>query len=146
MTGALLSVRPRFSRAILSGEKTVELRRRAPNCESGDVVILYETAPTMAIVGIAVVDGIDKNSPARLWQRFKHSTGMTHSEFTEYFSGLTIATAIYFRSTTVLRQPISLAEVRRIAPLFKPPQSWCYLAALPAPLMSRIGRSTGTIK
>jgi hypothetical protein len=45
----LLSLRPQFADAILSGTKTVELRRRPINAQSGTPILLYASRPTMAI-------------------------------------------------------------------------------------------------
>ena len=49
----LLCLRPRFAEAILSGAKTVELRRRPINTQPGTPILLYASSPTMAIVGTA---------------------------------------------------------------------------------------------
>ena len=49
----LLSLRPRFAQAILSGAKTVEVRRRPVNAPPQTPIILYASSPTMAIVGTA---------------------------------------------------------------------------------------------
>lgn len=61
----LLSVHPRFATAILAGTKTVEVRRQRVAAPSGIPVLLYATAPTMAIVGMARIASVQVASPAR---------------------------------------------------------------------------------
>jgi predicted transcriptional regulator len=140
MKGALISLQPRFARAILEGVKTTELRRRAPNCEVGDLIVLYESSPTMAIVGVAKVDFIERASVYKVWQAVRDTARITHGEFRSYFDGCSQASAIYLTHVRALRNPILLGEARMLAPGFRPPQSWCYLENLPMPLLSRIHR------
>lgn len=49
----LLSLRPRYATAILTGDKTTELRRRPVNALPGTPIILYASSPIMAVVGTA---------------------------------------------------------------------------------------------
>ncbi len=138
MTGAFLSVRPRFSQAILSGDKRVELRRRPPDCSPGDLVVVYETSPTKAIVAIATVTSVTRQSPEALWRSVGGWTAVTRSEFSEYFAGSPTAAGIHLSHVRVLPQPIPLSAAREIAPVFRPPQSWCYLSSLPAALIAHL--------
>lgn len=138
MTGALVSVRPEHSRAIMKGEKTVELRRRAPDCSPGDVLVLYETSPTMAIVGFATVKSISRETPRALWATVSEAAAISRTEFSRYFAGRDLGAGIHLSGAQTLSRPISLAEARTIAPVFRPPQSWCYLASLPASLLASL--------
>ena len=138
MTGALLSIRPEFSRAILGGTKTVELRRRAPACEPGDRLVVYETSPTMAIVGIATVHAVVTQSPSALWSRVRNYAAVSRHDFRSYFAGQRLATGIKIAKPAVFVKPMSLVEARRIAPMFNPPRSWCYLGSLPAELLDKL--------
>ena len=50
----LVSLHPRHASNILSGEKTVELRRRFPEQHMrGALALIYSTTPVQAIVGVA---------------------------------------------------------------------------------------------
>ena len=50
----LISLHPRHASNILSGEKTVELRRRFPEQRTrGALALIYSTAPVQAVVGVA---------------------------------------------------------------------------------------------
>jgi predicted transcriptional regulator len=94
----LLSLRPRFAEAILSGAKTVELRRRPVKAVSGTVVVLYASAPTMAVVGTAVLVDVVALSPHTAWRRYRHTLALSWAEFTEYLPELSRYT--YSVSTT----------------------------------------------
>jgi predicted transcriptional regulator len=142
MKGALISVQPRFSKSILDGVKTAELRRRAPACEPGDVVVVYETSPTMAIVGIAIVSHVQSSTARNLWPQVRHSAQITEREYYDYFAGKNEACAIHLTEARHLKHPISLKEARDLAPDFQPPQSWCYLKNLPKKLMQKIQRAS----
>ena len=138
MNGALFSIRPQFAAEILAGTKTTEMRRRAPNVAPGDTVIVYETSPTRAIVGLARVSSI-VNGPARkLWSVAKHSAGLSRREYYSYLSGCPTASAIHLRGAVRFRESIPLSEARKLAPSFTPPQSWCYLQNLPVMLTARL--------
>ena len=47
----MLSVRPRFARALLAGTKTAEIRRRFPDVPVGTTVVLYSSSPERALLG-----------------------------------------------------------------------------------------------
>lgn len=140
MKGALLSVRPRFAQGILAGTKTIELRRRAPACEPGDMVVFYETSPTSAIVGFAFVSRIDDGCTNALWQTARDFAGISQQEYRRYFAGASHGSAIHLKEAKILQPAIALSEARALAPTFRPPQSWCYLRSLPAALASRLQR------
>jgi predicted transcriptional regulator len=124
----LLSIRPRFAQQIFMGSKTVELRRRAPRLESGDVVLVYETSPTKAIVGWATVKGVETTTPSALWARVKDEAGVTRSEFDAYFAGAATATAIYLFGASKLKAPVELDAMRKLWPWLRPPQSYRYVS------------------
>jgi predicted transcriptional regulator len=72
----LLSLRPRFADTILSGAKTVELRRRPINAQPHTPIILYASNPTMAIVGTARLGEVHAHTPAAAWQKHRKSLGL----------------------------------------------------------------------
>src|SRR5205823_3356590 len=92
-TSLLLSLKPRFSEAIFGGQKSVELRR-VPPLRDVEAVLIYETAPTSALVGWFSVDSIVRTAPAEVWEMFGSVTGLERTEFDSYFEGCNLATAI----------------------------------------------------
>jgi predicted transcriptional regulator len=124
----LLSLRPRFAEAILGGAKTTELRRRPIKASPGTVVVLYASAPTMAIVGTAVLVDIVALSPHTAWRRYRHTLSLSWPEFIEYLAGAERAHLLRLDDVKELDRPLTLQSLRRTAP-FQPPQSFRYLHA-----------------
>ena len=54
-----MSLRPRFAYAILSGAKTVELRRMRVSATPGTTIIIYASSPVMSVVGLATLAAVD---------------------------------------------------------------------------------------
>jgi predicted transcriptional regulator len=130
----LLSLRPRFAEAILSGTKTTELRRRPINADAGTRVILYSSSPTMAIVGTARLRAVEAANPKDAWNRHRHQLGLTKAEYTDYLDGSHCAYLLHLTSICTLDQPLHLHELRRNG-AFHPPQSFRYIAESdPTPL------------
>lgn len=123
----LLSVRPRHASAILDGRKTAEVRRQRAHIPKGALAFLYASSPTMALLGIVTVDGVDHGSPTALWLRWGGLTGLVREEFDEYLAGTTTASIMVVRSPLRLREPIPLAALRRRWRGFVAPQSYRFV-------------------
>lgn len=133
----LMSVHPRFADAILSGTKTVELRRTRIAAPDGSPVILYATAPTMAVVGVAVIEQRDTDIPDVIWNRHHHHMALHRDEFDAYLAGAQLATAITLRAAQRLTSSYPLADLRTEAP-FTPPQSYRYIAPTDPPSLHQL--------
>lgn len=118
----LLSVKPRFAKAILDGAKHVELRRVLPSEEIRQVV-LYSTSPEQAVVGWFDVERIEVGSPGSLWQRFGAVSSLSKEEFDAYFTGCVQGVAIVVGDTSELEPPLPLQVLGAV----RPPQSFSYL-------------------
>lgn len=123
----LLSLRPRFANAILDGTKTVELRRRPVNAAPGTRVILYSTAPTMAIVGTARLRTVDIRGPRAAWSRHRRDLALSKDEFDAYLEGSEHAYLLHLTQVCRLDEPLHLHQLRRDGG-FRPPQSFRYVA------------------
>jgi predicted transcriptional regulator len=119
----VLSIAPRWVDLILSGQKTVELRRRGPkNVDGHRNIIIYATKPVCAIVAVGAVTGIIEGPPERLWREIGSSSGCTKKQFFDYFDGATSGAAM--RLADVKSVPsISLSLLRRQL-RWHPPVSW----------------------
>ena len=122
----LMSIRSRFVADLLSGRKTVELRRTRPLVNPGQPVAIYETVPVAAITAVAVVGAVTETSPTSLWDNFGDVTGLTRHEFRQYFSGCRSAIAIHLLGIRAVSEPVTLAHLRRNGS-FQPPQTWNFL-------------------
>lgn len=120
---ALLSVHPEFADKILTGEKTVELRRRRLRLALGDALLLYSTLPCGNLVGLAWVDSVVALPTATLWHRVANCARVDRARFNAYFSGRSEGVGIFLVNPIRFRQPIPLWRMRKIWPGFHPPQT-----------------------
>ena len=116
-----ISIHPRYADAILSGEKTIELRRRVPQLTSGMTLWIYATRPTGAVVGLATIQDVIRGRPATIWKQHRAEVGVDYASFKAYFDGAEEAVAILL---DVARRvgPITIDQLRRIRDCFHPPQ------------------------
>jgi len=122
----IFSIRPKYSKKIESGEKTIELRRRFPaNVPPGTVTLIYSTSPTCALTGVAEIEDVIVSSPAQIWRDYKRDACIEKADFDRYFSGLDRARAIKLRGARPLERSFELEELRERFN-FAPPQSFLY--------------------
>ena len=125
----LLSIHPQYAKGILAGVKRVELRRRLPRIAAGDVVVIYATVPTTAVVGFFTVERVERLPLGPLWRRVRDVAGVTRAAYRAYFEGLAEGVAIFVGKVERLSRPIPLRELRALWPGFHPPQGFRYLDA-----------------
>lgn len=123
----LMSIKPRYADMIFAGTKTIELRRVCPKIGPGDLVLVYVSAPRMALVGGFVVEDIVSASPAELCRRHLKHSGLTQDKFLNYFEGTNQAYGILIGRTWQMEQATELATLRRRRGGFHPPQSYRYV-------------------
>jgi predicted transcriptional regulator len=124
---ALLSVRPRFARALLNGSKTVEIRRRQAHIPDGAICLLYASSPVRALVGAVSVGAIDTDLPDVLWSRWGGCTGLQRDEYDDYLTNSVKACAIVVSGVVAFPRPVALSELRRRHSRFVTPQSYRFL-------------------
>ena len=125
----ILSLRPRFAEAILSGLKTVELRRTEPKIRVPTLALIYASTPVRALLGTCVVTSVESGHLAALWQAYGAGSGVDHEEFLNYFAGVQAGSALSLASPTRFSRPIPLVELRSRPKGFRPPQSFSYVDA-----------------
>ncbi|MGG7572906.1 ASCH domain-containing protein [Streptomyces sirii] len=140
----LLSVHPRFATAILAGSKTVEVRRQRVAAPPGTTVVLYATAPTMALVGLARIAAVKVGSPRDVWRAHRSQTGISRREFDEYMSGATQASGLTLEDPQPFEEPVPLSALRA-AGTFHPPQSYRYLKGEALRQVAEASPAAGTV-
>ena len=133
----LMSVRPRFADAILSGAKTTEVRRRSMAITPGTRVILYASSPTRAVVGTARIASTEIWEPEVAWGRHRGSMDLARAEFDRYLTGTNSAYLLLLTDVETLEEPISLGRLREHGP-FQPPQSLRYVASSDPTMLRRL--------
>lgn len=122
-----LSLKPRFAEAIVSGEKTIELRRRPPQIDTPTEALIYASSPTKELIGACWVDDVVAMAPWTLWRTFGPVAGVTRHEFLRYFEGCKTAHGLLLSRPRRLPAAVGLLEMRRTLGGFQPPQSFRYV-------------------
>ena len=123
METILLSIKPEYAERILEGTKQFEFRKRLATKPVGKIII-YETVPTMRIVGEAAVIETISESPDSLWERTKTQAGISFSKFKDYFMGYDTANAYRLGEVVKYSTPKKLADYN----IQHPPQSFVYVS------------------
>lgn len=124
----VLSLRPRFAEAILSGEKTVELRRVEPQIELPTRALVYASSPTRSLMGQCVVRKAVRLPLSMLWRRYGHATAVTQEEFHDYFAQKETGIALLLSNPVRLSSEVPLVKLRQSVDRFRAPQSFAYVA------------------
>jgi predicted transcriptional regulator len=114
----LMSIRPVYSEAIFTGQKTVELRRRRPAFAEGTTVLVYSSAPDQVVRGTFRTGAVVNGPPCDLWARVGARAAISRADFDAYFAGCETAYAI------------EVSDPREIEPTalsVRPPQSYLIL-------------------
>jgi predicted transcriptional regulator len=119
----LLSIKPKYSKKIFSGEKKYEFRKQTPK-EKIEKVYVYESNPTQHIVGWFTVKKILTGTPQAIWAKCKVYGGIDHSNFFAYCADKTMIHALEINEYEQFETPIDPYE---ICPDYKPPQNYAYL-------------------
>lgn len=125
-SAVLLSIKPKYVAMIEDSTKKYELRRKCPKVVEGDLALVYESSPTMSLVGAFMIGGIIQKAPTTLWKEVGGKSGVSRREFLEYFDGCKIASAIIISQYWSLNERVSLSKLRSLTNI-EPPQSFRYL-------------------
>lgn len=129
MNKILLSVKPKYIKEIISGNKIIELRKRVgasflPDSE----IYLYSSSPVKALVAkarIKCVEKLDMHSVKERKPYILNAACITEGDFDAYFNGSEFIFLIYIMEVNVFKFPVVLKELKENG--FIPPQSFCYV-------------------
>jgi predicted transcriptional regulator len=122
----VVSIKPEFAQKIFNGEKSIELRKSAPNVSPGDTMVVYCTDPVKAVIGVCEVKEVLKMKPAQLWRSHNEALGIDKKRYEAYYSNVTIAVGIVLASASRLVKEIPLSTLKKNIPTFQPPQTFRY--------------------
>lgn len=117
----MISVKPVFVDRMLSGSKTVELRRRKLSVTPGTRVWIYKTAPSGVVAACAEIERVESGSPAELWRSHCSNLGISVAAFYRYLNGRNTAYAVVLKNIQPVRQ-LTLNALRNKSENFHPPQ------------------------
>lgn len=84
MSVILLSIKPEYSKRIISGEKKFEYRKRLPQKKITKIII-YSSAPEKKVIGEVQVLETMSLSKSELWEATKENAGISYKKYEEYF-------------------------------------------------------------
>lgn len=124
----LLSIKPKYVKSILEGEKKYEFRKAIFRNRSINRVFIYSSAPVKRIVALFEISRILEDHPAVLWDQVRDYAGINDTEFFSYFAGRERGYAIGIGKLREFDTPLDPWEE---IPGFVPPQSYCYVDVSP---------------
>jgi len=125
----LLSIKPKYVKSIIEGDKRYEFRKAIFRNRSVHRVFIYASAPVKRIVAQFEISAILEDHPAVIWDRVRDNAGIDETEFFSYFAGRERGYAIGIGNLREFETPV---DPRVEIPGFVPPQSYCYMDGLPA--------------
>lgn len=125
--------------AFLSGEKCVELRRRAPKLQSGTLVWFYAKVPYGRVMAVAKLRDVTVETTAAIWEAYQACMGISKAEFDAYVSDIDTAAVMSFDTISPVAHPPGLQELRALEPGFQPPQFFRRMR--PSKLLDRLSDS-----
>lgn len=127
-TGVLLSIKPKYVRAILAGAKLYEFRKKIFKNKSVKTAFVYSSSPEKKIVARFRMGKIVEGTPDYLWEEFRDVSGLSELEFFGYFSGKENGFAIRIDDLEEFAEPV---DPYSMFERFVPPQSFYYVENMP---------------
>jgi predicted transcriptional regulator len=125
----LMSIRPRFARAVIAGDKCVEIRRSFSTRWVDQRLCIYSSSPDQHLLGEATVISVTEGSPEEIWSSYAPQLCCTRAEFEEYARGASKLMAITLGQVTRYERPLHLRDIRALNEgHFSPPQSYRVVA------------------
>lgn len=118
----LLSIKPKYANAILTGQKRVEFRKLVFKKEI-ERVYIYSSAPEQRIIGYFIIDDIVSDTPYALWEQFSNVGSISEEDFFDYFAEKEIGYSIKIKSVKKFSKSKNPKEIFKN---FVPPQSYMY--------------------
>ncbi len=119
----LLSIKPKYVRAILRGEKKYEFRKAIPQSNDVRDVYIYASSPIKKIVAKFSLNHILRASPEEIWELCSKYGGISKEEFFRYYNTKTEAYALTISDLEIFED--SICPYNKFKK-FAPPQSFLY--------------------
>ena len=117
----VMSLKPKYAKAIYEGRKNWEFRKTPPPLFK--TIYIYESAPVSKITGTLIFTDEIRGLPLSVYEIAKSNrlfsrnrSGISYSELEEYAGRLNLVSALRVHRAERLDHPITLSA--------KPPQNW----------------------
>jgi predicted transcriptional regulator len=118
-----MSIKPKFVKEIISGNKKFEFRKAIFKRDDVESILVYASSPISKVIGEFSVKSIISDTPEQVWTVTKEGSGISKLFFDDYFSGKSTAHAIPIENFIEYSSPENLESFNvRYAP-----QSFCYV-------------------
>lgn len=122
MCRMLLSINPIYVKKIFNGTKRFEFRKF--KCKNDvDSILIYETAPTMKVVGEAKIKRILTGNLAEIWLRTRDGSGISKDFYDLYYKNKNRAVVYELDEVTKYSEPRNLKSYG----ITQAPQSFRYI-------------------
>ena len=119
MNEVLSSIKPKYVRRMLDGEKSVEIRNRTVNLRQESRLWIYSTLPKGCIEAVAEVGRVEVGTPPAIWHKYGDSLGISETAYRLYVNGASSVSAISIRRVSQLPSALSLScRVSRLSSVF----------------------------
>lgn len=79
-----MSIKPPYVGMLVSGCKTVEIRKRAVRAPAGARIWIYATSPRQQVVASARLEAVALDTADEIWSAFGERVGIDRREFDAY--------------------------------------------------------------
>lgn len=101
----ILSIKPKYVKAILSGKKKCEFRKSSFP-KRVKTAIIYETEPVGKIVGWFNITKQEIGKPSEIWKKHSKIGGINKKDFNKYYNNKKIAVCLKIGKVHKLKSPI----------------------------------------
>jgi predicted transcriptional regulator len=118
----IISVKPKYITAILTGKKKYEYRKSIFK-KAVTKIYVYASSPQKKFIGYFFYDGFIQSTPEHIWKQTSAVSGISESEFFSYYENTNDSFALKinrFYPFAVYVDPFI------ISPNFRAPQSYMY--------------------
>jgi predicted transcriptional regulator len=123
LTSVILSIKPVYAQAIMSGTKKVEFRKKIFK-RPVNKIFVYSSSPEKKIIGFFTIKEIVENNPKNLWQEFNKVGGIKKNDFFNYYQNSETGFSIKINGVQKFENGIDPSD---FFDNFCPPQSYIYL-------------------
>lgn len=123
MVDIILSIKPKYVKKILDGEKKIEFRKQIPK-QRIKWVYIYASSPNKLIVARFKINGLINGSPQELWIKFSDVGGVEEDEFFAYCGKKEMIHGMEIGEIERFKKPIDPYQKYCN---FKPPQNYAYV-------------------
>jgi predicted transcriptional regulator len=121
----LISLKEEFFDRIIDGTKPYEFRRVfASSLDEPFIGVIYVSSPIQAIKGVVYFDKPIRRTSQELLELARESGYPFIEGVREYFKGKDTGYALPVKWSKLFKQAISLRDIKKIYPGFRPPQSF----------------------